>query len=183
MKPLLLFLLTTTLAFAEVDTRITVHGSTLPATVQGMPWLRLTNYGGPNGNPDHGVSASYRGDSIKIDIYIYDSLNADWAKLPLKEKIRRENESIPSLFNQLVEKGDYSDVKIKPLATVKAGNRVYDHTEMDFTDKNVGALNSHYYLAELNGKILKIRIFRAAESDPASARAAFEEIATAFAAK
>jgi hypothetical protein len=183
MKLPLLFLLTATFAFGEVSTRIIVNGSTLPATVQGIPWIRASNYGGPGGNPDQGIGLSYRGKALKIDIYIYDSLNADWAKLPLPERIKRENESLPAIFKQFTDKGAYSDVKFKPVEKITAANRVYDHTEMDFTDKDAGRLNSHYYLAELNGKILKIRISRAADSDPAAARAAFEEIAAALAAK
>lgn len=180
MKTFVLFLLTAVLSFAEVTTRIVVDGSTLPATVLGIPWVRLTNYGGASGNPNQGIGISYRGDAIKMDVYVYDSLNSDWAQLPLRERIERENESIPSVFEQMVERGAYSDVKLKPRKTVVFGDREFDHTELDYTDKDAGELNSHYYLSELNGKILKIRISRNIKSEPSLAREAFEEIATSL---
>ena len=182
MKHLILFLLTAAMAFAEVSTKITVDGNTLPATVAGIPWIQATNYGA-RGNPDQGMGVSYRGESMKIDIYVYDSLNPDWAKLPVKQKIKRESESIADIFKQFTDNGDYSNVKMKPMVVVQHGNREFLHTEMDYTDKKAGDLNSHYYLAELNGRILKIRISRQADSDPASAESAFKEIASALAKK
>lgn len=129
------------------------------------------------------MGVSYRSDAMKIDLYVYDALNSDWAKLPLKEKIKRENDSIPDIFRQLTEKGAYSNVVQKPTDIITIGKRAFLHTELDFTDKDAGDLNSHYYLAELNGRILKIRISRALKSDPAMVRKAFEEIATAVSAK
>lgn len=182
MKILALFFLTASLALASVTTTITVNGRTLPASIQDIPWISATNYGARD-NPGQGMGVSYRGESMKIDIYVYDSLNADWAGLPLKERIKRENESILDIFKTLTERGDYSNVKARPRETVKVGNWSFDHTELDFTDKKAGDLNSHYYLAELQGKILKIRISRLADSDPSQAKAAFEEIAAALAAK
>jgi hypothetical protein len=182
MKFLALFTLTAVISFAEVSTKITVEGSTLPATVAGIPWIQVTNYGA-RGNPDQGMSVSYRGDDMKIDIYVYDSLNPDWAKLPIQQKIKRENESIAGIFKQFTDNGDYSNVKMKPMVLVQQGGREFMHTEMNFTDKKAGDLNSHYYLAELNGRILKIRISRQVDSDPASAESAFMEIASALAKK
>ena len=182
MKLLALYLLTAVLALADVTTKIIVNGSTLPASIQGIPWIGVTNYGARE-NPDQGMGVSYRGESMKIDLYVYDSLNSDWDKLPLKERIKRENDSILDIFQKLTERGDYSNVKAKPRETIKVGTWSFDHTELDFTDKQAGDLNSHYYLAELRGKILKIRISRHADSDPAISRAAFQEIAAALAAK
>jgi len=182
MKFFALYLLTAALSLANVSTKITVNGSTFPASIQNIPWIGATNYGA-RGNPDLGMGVSYRGESMKIDLYLYDSLNVDWSKLPLKERIKKENESILDIFKQLTESGDYTNVKIKLRETIKAGEWSFAHTELDFTDKNSGDLNSHYYLAELHGKILKIRISSQAGADPAIAKAAFLEIAAALAAK
>jgi hypothetical protein len=183
MKILSLLFLTASLASAEVVTQLSVDGTVLPVTVQGIPWIRVTNYGGPSGNPEQGMGVSYRSDAMKIDLYVYDSLNPDWDKLPLKEKIQRENDSIPDIFRQFTERGAYSNVVQKPTDIIKTGNRTFLHTELNFTDKDAGDLNSHYYLAELNGRILKIRISRSLKSDPTLVRKAFEEIAIAIAAK
>lgn len=179
---LLLLTLATTVSLAEVATQISVDGVTLPATASGIPWVQVTNYGG-RGNPDQGIGVSYRGEQIKIDLYVYDSLNADWTGLPIKERIEKENQSIATIFAQLTERGDYSNVNIKPVRVTRRGNREFTHTEITFTDKHAGDLNSHYYLSELNGRILKIRISCKADSTPADAEAAFKEIATALAAK
>ncbi|TSJ79248.1 hypothetical protein [Rariglobus hedericola] len=183
MKILSLLFLAASFASAEVVTQLSVDGTNLPTTVQGIPWIRITNYGGPSGNPDQGIGVSYRSEAMKIDLYVYDSLNSDWAKLPLKEKIQHENKSIPELFNQLTERGDYSNVVIKPSETLRVGNRTFIHTELSFTDKDAGDLNSHYYLAELNGRILKIRISCPLKSDPALVQKAFKEIAASVAGK
>lgn len=179
MKLLALFIFAAATSFAQVSTHFAADKTTFPDTVSGIPWAAITNYGA-RGNTAQGVGVSYRGENLKIDIYYYDTLNADWADLPVKQRIEREAAAISDIFRQFTERGDYSNVNIKPSRTVTAGQRAYTHTEIDFTDRQAGELNSHYYLTELNGRILKIRISQKKHVSPRLAEPAFREIADAF---
>ena len=180
MKIVTLLLLTPALLLAEVKTTVTVEGSVLPATIQGMPWVMMTNYAAADGNGDQGVGASYRGKDIKIDLYIYDSLSAEWAALPLAQRIEKEEGGIDEMFAQLIERGAYSEVNVVKKESITVAKTRFRHIEINFTDTQNGPLNSHYYLSQLNGKVFKIRISSKPSAKPAAVQAAFEEIVGAI---
>lgn len=176
-----LSLLTATAAFAEIKTIISVEGLDLPARVQGAEWYALTNYSATDNIPTLGVGISYRAESFKADVYFYETFDQAWAKLPVKERIRKELDGLPGLFKTFEEKGHYSNVKIKPATVVYSGGIAFTHTELDYTQGGDRQLNSHYYIAEVKGKVLKIRISRESTSSPALVNAALDDITRSLA--
>lgn len=174
-------LLTVTAAFAEVNTTISVEGMDLPARVQGANWYSLTNYAATDNSPALGVGISYRAELFKVDVYLYETLDDAWAKLTVKERIGKELEGLPGLFKKLEEQGHYSNVKIKPSNIVYSGGIEFTHTELDYVQGEARTLNSHYYLAEVKGKVLKIRISREPSAPKELVNAALDDITRSLA--
>lgn len=180
MKFPILFLLTVSLAFAEVETKVIVEGCMFPAQLHGTSWGMVTNYAEADGDPGLGVGVGYRARDFKVDIYVYDSLNPAWAKLPVRQKIEKEKAAINDIFAAMTNRGVYSNVKVVKDDVVQSAGRVFDHVELDYAEKDNGDQNSHYYLSSLNGKILKIRITHPRTGDPALVPAILDEICKSF---
>lgn len=180
-KSLALLLLTACVASASVTTNIEVEGYRFPERIQNADWGYITNYAALNDAPELGVGIGYRGDGIKIDIYLYDSLKPEWSALSIHEKILKEKETISEIFDHMVKRGEYADVKITSHDAISAGGHEYQHVEIRYHDRKNGDLKSHYYLSDLNGKVLKIRISEQVDHNPPQAAAAFIDIAKSIA--
>ena len=176
MKIVLFLILTAAIAFADVKTVISVEGVVLPSQILGAGWGRLTNYGANENDAGLGVGIGYRGNEVKVDLYVYETLKPEWAQLPLKDRIQNELDRVPEIFNLMVKQGDYSDVKIKKPDVVRSGLIEFQHVEIDYIEKKSGALNSHYFLSSVNGKVFKVRISRLVSSNPLLVMRALTEI-------
>ena len=180
MKTLLLYLLTGTALFAQVTTKIEIAGFTMPESLIGTPWLTVTNFAAPNKEAHLGVGIGYRAPSFKVDIYIYDALEKEWIGLPIKERVQKEIETVPNVFDAMVKKNLYSDVKINQQDVQTFGGIEYTHLEIQFSDQKMGELISHYFLANVKDRVLKIRLSRSPDSDPKIVPQIMKEISDAL---
>lgn len=180
MKYFLLYLFTSTALWAQVATKIQIAGYTMPDSLIGTPWLTVTNFSAPKNEAHLGVGIGYRSSEFKVDIYIYEALEKPWVGLSIKDRVQKEIEAIPSVFETMIQKNLYSNVHIVSRDVQNFSGREYSHFEIRFSDQKAGDLISHYYLSSLDDNVLKIRISRSPDSDPKIVPEIMQEISQAL---
>lgn len=156
-------------------------GYNMPEAINDNLKTGITNYGKIYKDPSLGIGIGYRGKKSKIDIYIYDTIKPEWKNLSVTEKIKREIDYVDDIFKSMVEAKAYSNYKKLKVDSIEAGGRKYSRVLLEYTEpENNITYTSDYYLAPLDGKVLKIRISEEKGKDRKSAESAFGQIAKIF---
>ncbi len=168
--------------YGAVKCTVLIEGQVeMPATVNGIPWVRVTDYGVAENAPEQGVGVSYHGEKMHVDVYVYDCLKAEWKGQSLFERIRKEHEGIDGMFKEMAKMGRFTNYKMVKSDKVDAGGRTFFHTLLEFKERSQNMeLYSDYYISEWNGKILKIRISADKYAPRKNTETALEELASVF---
>lgn len=125
------------------------------------PWSGTWDYlGSRDYETQHaglGVSYRFRSEIGWVDVYVYGLQRDDWADGVADPSFDRHFESVIDEVRMAERRGIYRDVKLDPAQDVEIGDGVFRHVAMRYLNEGK-PVESHVYLAGVNGQLLKFRM-------------------------
>lgn len=126
-----------------------------------QPWTGTWDYlGSHDYETQHaglGVSYRFRSEIGWVDVYVYGLQRDDWADGVADPSFDRHFESVIAEVRMAERRGIYRDVKLDPAQDLEIGGKRFRHVAMRYLNEGK-PVESHVYLAGLNGQLLKFRM-------------------------